>query len=52
MNKSVNLLVHAGDGNSNSSKATKAAEQGIEVWTEEEWNAFVKLHNPPVNELS
>jgi NAD-dependent DNA ligase len=45
VNKSVNLLVHAGDAGSNSSKTAKAAEYGIEVWSEEHWDAFVKLHS-------
>lgn len=41
MNKSVNLLIQSGDAR-NSSKHKKAVEMGIEVWSEEDWSAFVK----------
>ena len=42
MNKSVNLLIHA--GNNRSSKMTKAAELGIEVWSEHQWSEFIEKY--------
>ena len=44
INKSVNLLVQAGDARA-SNKYKKAMELGIEVWSEDEWSAFIKRHN-------
>lgn len=42
MNKSVNLLIHA--GSNRSSKMTKAAELGIEVWSEHQWSEFIEKY--------
>ena len=44
INKSVNLLVQAGDARA-SNKYKKAKELGIEVWSEDEWSAFIKRHS-------
>ena len=44
INKSVNLLVQAGDARE-SNKYKKAMELGVEVWSEDEWSAFIKRHN-------
>ena len=42
MNKSVNLLIHA--GSNRSSKMTKAEELGIEVWSEHQWSEFIEKY--------
>lgn len=44
MNKTVNLVVQARDAE-NSSKHAQALKNGVEIWTEEEWIAFLTLHN-------
>ena len=52
INKSVNTLVHAGGEPggedrhtmSNSSKVVKAKKMGIEVWSEDQWNALLRKH--------
>jgi NAD-dependent DNA ligase len=42
----VTLVVHGGEAHSN--KLAKATEYGIEVWTEEAWNSFLKQHHKGV----
>jgi NAD-dependent DNA ligase len=46
INKSVTLVVHGGEAHSN--KLAKATEYGIDVWTEEAWNSFLKQHHKGV----
>lgn len=43
INKSVNLVIQARDAE-NSSKHALAVKNGVEIWSEEEWNAFLVQH--------